>query len=246
MMSNPYFVRTFKGAARNRLFLFPYAGGGASAFHSWQKHFTDTEILPAHYPGRETRIKERPLESLTLLVEELWAGMEPLLRDGTPYYLFGHSLGTKVAYELALLIQQRNLPCQPEGMIIAAGKAPCLKETHPIHQLNDAHFIREIGRFSATPPSILASPQLMGLFLPTLRADFRLDETYHRREIEKVKCPILTLMGEQDPELTLDELLMWRNYTQGDFAVQTVAGAHMFILTNKEAVLRILQDYLGS
>lgn len=243
-MSNQYFIRTFEGKAKSRLFLFPYAGGGASVFNQWQKFFVNTEVIAAQYPGRETRIKERPIENMGILVTELFDSIKPIISETVPYYLFGHSLGTKVVYELALLIQKSGLK-QPSGLIIAAGKAPCLKENNPIHQLEDNDFINEIGRFSATPTTILQSKELIGVFLPMLRADFKLDETYHRISVERVNVPILTLMGTNDPELTIDELRMWEDYTNCGFTCKSVTGAHMFIVSNQEAVINTLREFIN-
>ena len=51
------------------LFCFPYAGGGASVFRTWQEKIgKDIKIIPAHYPGHEERIMEKPFESMEDLV----------------------------------------------------------------------------------------------------------------------------------------------------------------------------------
>ena len=46
-----------------RLFVFPYAGGGASVFRNWQKEFKDINVFAAQYPGREDRIAEDPIKN---------------------------------------------------------------------------------------------------------------------------------------------------------------------------------------
>ena len=43
-----------------RLFCFPYVGGGASAFKSWNKFFSDDiELCIFQMPGREERLGEK-------------------------------------------------------------------------------------------------------------------------------------------------------------------------------------------
>ncbi|MDF2987625.1 MAG: hypothetical protein K0R50_3135 [Eubacterium sp.] len=244
-MNSRYFATSYEQAKSNKIFIFPYAGGGASAFKNWQEEFTDTEILAAQYPGRENRIKEKPVDNLDLLVSEVFNDIKPLISDGIPYFLFGHSLGTKVVYELALLIQKGNLPYQPKGVIISAGKAPCYKEKNPIHELDTANFIREISRFSGTPKEILGTRSLMDIFMPMLRADFRMDETYHRKTAEKINCSVLALLGADDPELTLEELLTWREYTNGEFTYKSVEGAHMFIHTYRSMTINAIRDFVN-
>lgn len=244
-MKSRYFAASCQQQKRNKIFIFPYAGGGASAFKNWQDEFDDTEILAAQYPGRENRIKEEPVDNLDLLVKEVFNDIKPLINDGIPYFLFGHSLGTKVAYELALLIQKSNLPYQPKGVIISAGKAPCFKEKNPIHELDTANFIREISRFSGTPKEILGTRSLMDVFMPMLRADFKMDETYQRETAEKINCPVLALMGTVDPELTLEELLTWREYTNKEFIYKSVEGAHMFINTYRAMAIDAIRDFIN-
>ena len=59
-------------SARYRLFCFPYAGGGALAYHTWQASFSsEIEICPVQLPGRENRITERPFDELPLLVQAI-------------------------------------------------------------------------------------------------------------------------------------------------------------------------------
>ncbi|MHB8062633.1 MAG: thioesterase II family protein [Ruminiclostridium sp.] len=244
-MKSQYFITSYEKAKRNKIFIFPYAGGGVSAFKNWQEEFVDTEVLVAQYPGRENRIKEKPIDNLEFLVREVFNDIKPLISDNIPYFLFGHSMGTKVVYELALLIQKSNLPFQPSGIIISAGKAPCYKENNPIHGLAIANFVNEISRFSGTPKEILGTRTLMDIFIPMLRADFKMDETYKRETAEKINCPILALMGTEDPELTLEELLTWREYTEGEFTYKSVEGAHMFINTYRAMAINAIGDFIN-
>lgn len=246
MEDKNWFSKTFNNNRRmnkKRLFLFPFAGGGASVFRSWQSEFKDVELFCAQYPGRENRISEKPVNNFEELFRNIYESIIPLIDEGFPYYFFGHSLGTKIIYELTLSIQ-KNCLFMPEGIIVSAGKAPCFKEKKPIYQLNDADFIKELRRFSGTPEEILSNRDLMNIFLPILRADFTIDETYHNEEIEKLNCPILGLMGTKDTELTLDELLKWSDYTNKSFRYEFVKGGHMFINTKYKEVIKWIKEFI--
>lgn len=98
------------------LFCFPYAGGGASVFRTWQEKIgKDIKIIPAHYPGHEERIMEKPFESMEDLVLNIYKEISELKEQ--PFYLFGHSVGSRVAYELAAKCEengQENL----KGMLV--------------------------------------------------------------------------------------------------------------------------------
>ena len=50
--------------ARVRMFCFPYAGGGASAYRGWAAPLPpDVEVCPVQLPGREGRLREAPFEN---------------------------------------------------------------------------------------------------------------------------------------------------------------------------------------
>ena len=105
--------------SRNTIFIFPYAGGGASSFKNWGRHFKNSGVYFAQYPGRENRFSEKAIKDIRELVEELFKAMKTVFDFTSPYYLFGHSMGTKIVYELALKIKESGLP-NPEGLIISA------------------------------------------------------------------------------------------------------------------------------
>lgn len=243
-MKSRYFTTDNKIFKKNKIFIFPYAGGGASAFRNWQKEFDNTEIIAAQYPGRETRVKDQLIDNMEVLVREVFEDIKKLISGDTPYFLFGHSLGTKVAYELALLIQKSPSLIQPSGLIISAGKAPCYKEVNPIHKLDNTNFAERVSKIEGTPKEILENKAWLEFFIPMLRADFKMDELYHREKAEKINCPILALMGTQDSELTLEELLMWREYTNGEFSYISVEGGHMFINTNQSRVISAISEFI--
>ncbi|HEK9936947.1 TPA: thioesterase, partial [Streptococcus equi subsp. equi] len=159
------------------LFVFPFAGGGVSSFRRWGNQFKDINLFVAQYPGRENRFSEKAISNIEELVKGLFEDLKMTFDFNSPYYFFGHSMGTKIAYELALKIKENGLP-NPNGIIISAGRAPCYKEPNPIYHLDDEGFIEGLRRYDGTPNEILDNKDLIGIFLPTLRADFIIDEDY--------------------------------------------------------------------
>src|SRR5947208_6491866 len=89
--------------ARLQLFCFPYAGGGASIFRSWQAETGPSiRMVPVRLRGRESRIFEQPLRSVPELTEAIAAEIVPLI-DG-PFAFFGYSFGALLAFETARLL----------------------------------------------------------------------------------------------------------------------------------------------
>lgn len=226
------------------IFIFPYAGGGVSSFKNWGEHFKRSKVYFAQYPGRENRFSEKAINDIGELVEELFKAMKTVFDFTSPYYLFGHSMGTKIVYELALKIKENGL-LNPEGLIISAGRAPCYKEPNPIYHLDDDGFIEGLRRYDGTPDEILDNKDLISIFLPTLRADFIIDEDYQDEEYKKVDSNILGLMGTIDKEMSLEELTKWSEYTTKKFTYEYIDGEHMFINTSEEDVIKEVRKYIN-
>ena len=108
--------------ARLRLFCFPHAGGGASFFRSWIGTLPpDIEVCPVQLPGRENRLKERPFNQYTLLIQALAQALRPYLT--VPFAFFGHSMGALVSFGLARQLRQQNEPL-PVHLFASAYRAP--------------------------------------------------------------------------------------------------------------------------
>lgn len=244
MINKDWFVRSGEyKRKRKMLFLFPYAGGGASVFRNWQSKFEDVELICAQYPGRENRMNENPVNDFEKLLTNVYQSILPLISDGVPYYFFGHSLGTKIVYELTLKLQKQNHQL-PKGIIVSAGRAPCYKEKNPIYHLENPKFLKELRRFSGTPNEILSNMEVMELFIPMLKADFELDEKYMNTQVIPVKTPILGLKGSKDKEVLTDEVYKWKDYTTENFDCKTVEGGHMFVNTNYEQVINYIMEFM--
>src|SRR5262245_37517487 len=104
-----FLVQPARAESRFRLFCFPYAGGGATVFHGWATQLPGAvEVHAARLPGRGTRLREPSATSMSELVGPLIEALEPMLGDGA-YGFFGHSMGGRIAFELAREVVRRGL-----------------------------------------------------------------------------------------------------------------------------------------
>ncbi|NEP01487.1 MAG: hypothetical protein F6K58_23085, partial [Symploca sp. SIO2E9] len=114
--------------ANLRLFCLPYAGGGSSIFRLWHRELTSNiELCPIELPGRENRIREKPISNLEVLTEKLVEIFLP--HADKPFALFGHSMGALIAYELARKLQQKNI--NPVYLFVSGRQAPNIPELYP-------------------------------------------------------------------------------------------------------------------
>lgn len=218
-----------------RLVCFPYAGGGASLYRQWQAAMPQgVQVCAVQLPGRENRIAQTPLARLDEVIPALGRAMEPYC--DTPFAFFGHSLGAKIAFELARTLR-RDKGLEPRHLLVSGARAPHIPEPSPMHQLSDQAFIDGLRRYSAMPEEVLQNRDLMQLFLPVLRADFSIDETYAFQEEAPLACPITAFGGSEDHEADRQELLAWDDYTTASFACHIFPGDHFFIKTAQKPVL---------
>jgi medium-chain acyl-[acyl-carrier-protein] hydrolase len=95
--------------------------------------------------------------------------------------------------------------------------------------LPDAEFIEELGRFNGTPKAVLENPELMEVFMPLLRSDIRLEETYVYDHEAPLDCPITAFGGLADEEVSREELAAWCDQTRSRFHMQLFPGDHFFL-----------------
>jgi medium-chain acyl-[acyl-carrier-protein] hydrolase len=219
-----------KSASRRlRLFLFPFAGAGASAFRAWPAGLSpDIEIYALQPPGRESRIAEPPFSSLQALVRALADDVSGLALE--PYAFFGHSMGALVAFELSRELRTRGHN-EPVHLIVSGFRAPYLPPRRAaLHRLADDSLVDELRRLDGTLPEVLDQPDLLELVLPTLRADLAVCETYDYRSERPLSCRVSAWGGTLDSDLNETELYGWSATTSGPFAVQRFHGGHMYIV----------------
>ncbi len=240
-----WFARKASSAdSQIRLFCFPYAGGGASIFREWSHALNvPVELATALLPGREARMGEAPRSDIIELTRELATAIAPLL--DSPFMFFGHSMGALLAYTLCQELQCQRLPL-PERLIVSAARPPHIPEANPLHHLDDAAFINALRRFSGTPEAILANEELMELFLPMLRADFALEETYKHYPQAALDVPVTAISGTQDQEVSPEEMAQWANHTSCDFEQVVIEGGHFFINDQRNELLAKLNDCIAS
>ncbi|MGD9251959.1 MAG: thioesterase II family protein [Desulfobacterales bacterium] len=225
-----------------RLFCFPFAGGGASFYRTWPERLRpDIEICAIQLPGREERLAETPFDRLASLVDVLVDVLYPYM--DFPFAFFGHSLGSLISFELTRRLRRQKAPC-PLQLFVSGSRAPQIPDPDPpIHQLPDAEFIAALRRFNGTPSAVLDNPELMELFLPLLRSDIRLYETYLYDHEDPLDCPISAFGGLEDKEVSSEELAAWRDQTRKRFRMQIFPGDHFFL--NGQASNGLLEAISG-
>lgn len=228
-----------------RLFCFPFAGGAANTFIPWVEPLAaeEVELVLIQPPGRGSRFGEPPHTNMDSLIEELMQ-YAAFITSHIPYVFFGHSLGSRVAYELCCRLMTSGLPL-PEYFIASGSGAPHLpNEDACLHDLPQKEFIQQLKQLNGTPKELLENQALMELVTPLLRADFRISDTYQAKKI-CMPFPILVFSGEDERDITPYQLESWSDLsTQGCEWVQ-FPGDHFFIDQYCEQVLTQVSSALN-
>ncbi|OEV02650.1 thioesterase II family protein [Streptomyces oceani] len=229
-----------RASAPLRLICVPYAGGGSAAYHTWARELGDAvEPWLLRLPGREARLHEPPLDNVEEIVRRAAAASATELRE--PFAVFGYSVGAWIAFELVRELRDRyHLRAAHLG--VAARPAPQIPRSRPLmHTLPDDQFLNVLERrFQAIPPVVRDSPELRALYLPALRADTTVLETYRHRPGPPLDCPISVFGGTEDFDCPESDLAAWGELTTGDHTVRMLPGGHFFLHTSQSQLLEAL------
>jgi medium-chain acyl-[acyl-carrier-protein] hydrolase len=243
-INNPWILQPkLNHSTSLNLICFPPGGCGASIFNSWSKYLpSGLAISAVQLSGRETRFKEVAFSNMDLLIPELLTGILPYIKD-VPFAVFGHSVGALIAFEFVRQLYQNNFPV-PEHLIVSGRRAPHIPLDKILHLQPDSALIEELRLIGGTSDLILDDPELMSLFLPIVRADFTINETYQVGDAFSVNCPILAIGGYDDPLVNQVFLEQWRQYTTGEFETLMLSGGHMTFKENPQPLLDVVMRKL--
>ena len=227
-----------------RVFCFPYAGGSASLFREWPKAMpSNVELLALQLPARGGRLFEEPFKRVDDLVQVVIETVLPLL--DIPFVLFGYSLGALLAFEVARTLQVQ-LQRIPEKVFVAACQAPqTMGSRIRRHQMSEGDLVNELKRLNGTPPEILENESMLRCFLPALRADFEMIDTYIYKPLAQLQCSIRAFGGTRD-RISIEHLRGWSEQSSSGYSMDMIEGDHFFIKHSSEELLRLLRQDLLS
>nr|AFV71332.1 PyrG3 [Streptomyces rugosporus] len=218
-----------EGAAH--LVCFPHAGGSATYYQPMSKRLPpEFDLLAVQYPGRQDRRREpfvRDLVSLADRISEVLAEIEG------PLVFFGHSMGAVVAYETA-----RRLA--PDKLFASGRRAPSLRMHTAIHQRDDAGLVAEMRKVGGTDGRLFADRELLESVLPVVRNDYRAVETYVWPPGPPLDCPVTVVVGDADPQTTIDDAAAWRAHTSGPFDLHIMSGGHFYLDHHLDEVIKLI------
>lgn len=229
---------------RLRMFCFPYAGGGASAFAGWQRRLGATvDVQPVQLPGREGRMAEPRFTDLPALVADLDAEIGPEL--DRPHVLFGHSMGALIAF--ALTQHRRALGARlPLALVLSSHRAPHLPPP-PIaggQVMDDGELVRGLSALGGLPQALLDRPEWLTALLPVVRGDLMVCTGAGSVDRSPLPVPLHVFGGVEDRLVTAPEIREWAAYTTRESETEVLPGGHFFIREEETLFLDRLSHLL--
>ncbi|WP_154888212.1 thioesterase II family protein [Paenibacillus polysaccharolyticus] len=223
------------------LFCIPYAGGNASIYYKWRKSLEGVvHIIPLEMRGHGRRLNEALYDNFDDGVEDLLQQIQDANIE-TSYSIFGHSLGGMLAYEVSRRLEgkKENIP---QHVIISGCLPPNLFGTSrqkKVQEINDSSLLETIRNLGGTPEIILQDQELLSIFLPVIRNDFRLVEEYAFQETPSMGLPLSIYVGDADTPCDLDSIRGWYDFTESTQKnIKIFHGGHFFIHEDEEKVIQ--------
>jgi pyochelin biosynthesis protein PchC len=220
-------VRRFHScsAGAPQLFCFPHAGGSAAYYYHFSKDLAPgIELLAVQYPGRQDRRHESLIGGIPELADRVAEVLASMIVP--PFAFFGHSMGAIVAFEVALRLRG-NPGVSPTRLFVSGRRAPSTKR--PKKNYDDATLISEMRRLGGTDPRLLDDEELLMTILPVTRNDYRAIEDYRWVQGAPLDCPITVLIGDADPQSTIEEAGAWSEHSTGVFERRVFPGGHFYL-----------------
>ncbi|MEU1214177.1 thioesterase II family protein [Streptomyces sp. NPDC005791] len=229
-------VRNFviRGAAPQdatlRVVLVPHAGGGAGSGLAFAEQAPpEWLVATARLPGRESRVKE-DVPDLPGLVDDVASVIRSLPGDA-PLIVVGVCSGAVIGLEALRTVQREDAGCV--AGLVAVSQWAVTEQTGPgrrsLRHTEDTSQVLEIlEEFGGIPKSLRDNAEMLALVLPAVVGDMRAVEDYTSGPDPVLRCPLLTVFGDED-ELCPDERTAdWALFSE-DVRRVWVPGGHMLL-----------------
>jgi surfactin synthase thioesterase subunit len=224
--------------AAARLVCLPHAGGSASFYHPVSAAMpASVDVLAVQYPGRQDRRTEACATSIQELADQVTAVLLPW--TDRPLVFFGHSLGATLGFEVARRLE-RDHGVVLRSLVVSARRAPSCPRDETVHLRDDDGLVQEMRELSGTDSAILDDEELIRMALPAIRADYRAAETYRYEPGPNLNSPVVGLVGDDDPKVTVDEARAWSRHTDASFDCHVFRGGHFYLTAHQKDVVDLL------
>ncbi|MGW4235064.1 thioesterase II family protein [Streptomyces sp. NPDC004980] len=207
-----------------------FCGGGTAPFRRWADVVPDdVELALICYPGREARFGVPFARDWVALRDDVVSAVRGL--GARPYTLFGHSMGSWLAFETAAELERLGAPT-PSALVVSGGVAPHRRQAHGAHvprsHDSDDALVAWMREFGQMPAVVAAEPELRALAVELLRADLAVSESYRFSAGSRASVPLRLLYGTGDTEPFAEVERDWKSLADAGFEAFELPGGHFY------------------
>ena len=148
-----------------------------------------------------------------------------------------------MAHEVALRLRERG--CPPAALCVSGRRPPHALDGQRQFFGTDEEIIADVVRFDESRAPVFADPGLREVLLPAVRADYRLVDDYPGGHRPPLDCPVYGYTGDNDSEVTPEQMRGWADTTNDAFRLRVLPGGHFYLRAEEEALLADMRDVLG-
>ena len=237
-------VRFFRQAPdeRVRLFCFPFAGGGASAFLPWKKLLPDyISLVPVQLPGHEDRFEEKAIMNAERMYEAMYEGLRPYFSSNMAF--FGHSMGGLLAFQFARYMLGRG-ETVPVHLFLSAAPVPVRPPEMTGESSEEEEFLRRILQSGTVPEAVMLDEASLQIVKKTLLSDHELLLSMLDGRTDPLAVPVTIMAGERDRLVPLERVQEWRNFTSGSCNMLTWPGGHFYVRRWLDDIVKAIDETL--
>lgn len=227
-----------------KLFCLPFAGGSKRAYSNWSKLANRAvEIEAIEIKGRGERFGQDFYEDMTEAVDDIYSLIKDQIQKDE-YALYGHSMGTLLAYELYYKVIAEGHR-KPAHIFFSGRQSPIVKNNMYVSStMPDDEFLAKIIALGGTHEELSQSKELMRFYLPVLKNDIRIMENYEfQQRAEKIKCDISVFIGLED-RIDGKQEIEWDDLCEQRIKFYHFMGDHFFINDHTSTIVNIMEGEL--
>ncbi|GAA3512779.1 mutanobactin A biosynthesis thioesterase MubT [Aquimarina addita] len=228
-----------------KIIALPFAGGNKQSYRDIEKlKPRNLEWITLELPGRGARFKEKLLDDLILMVNDLFSQIIMHIPKGD-YIIYGHSMGTLLGYELVKKLIINNLPL-PNCLFFTGRGSPETNSSEKTSTLPNPLFWKKIREIGGLTDEILECQELLDLYYPILKNDFKAIENYKYKKMNfQFPIPIHVCLGKDEvgtgnKKTSISEVENWGKETVFPVEPEFLNGDHFFIFKHPQLIMQKL------
>ncbi len=217
----------------NVIFCIPYAGGVASAYGELKTiaEKRNLRLVPLELAGHSSRLAEAPYRDFSEAVEDCYRMIADYLHRNyvENYAVFGHSMGSWIAYELVEKLKKDPTVDAPERLFLSANTIPQTEVDRKTEQYTDDEFWNWIYELGGMEKELYEIAEFKDYILPIIRNDYRILENYagEKVPVRDLAADIYMMGGRQD-HISQEEFMKWSQFTSQKFEFEWFDGNHFY------------------